>query len=508
MVVSLPLPPRTNRFLVAFLIIALFAPALLVADSATEAAAAPGREAQVKATVVEQLIPRRAFGWHYNDSLRDLGTSWRDPGYPAPSNLGWQIGRARFANDCCETLLDIDPYENSTYFLKEFQVTDVHQLTAMDIDFQYDDAAILWINGVEVYRSIRENLPATGEVGHTYDVQHGGLEDTYVQIPGNNLVEYAPSLGYNKYTFVPAITPQVLTEGNNVVAIQLWNRRGSTDTSTDLSLHVTRDTDIPPPTGPPVDMLPFTEVTSSATCLNNDGRIDIDITNVDANVHTFNATIGNLSRSIELLPSATGRISVTGRQDGMINIDVSSGNTDLSTEQHEITCDPQIEVAHGTSCVAQNGRVDVHLDNITSVTATYEVRVGAVGPRYAALIPGAERRISVTGRADGPLPVVVMRDGVTISSDMLTIDCDPDVETRFVQSCLAGNGRIDVHLDNTNNQTTTYQVSLTNMSPRNRTLAVGEQQRVTWTGRPDGNYVAQVTANGAVVNSYSFTVIC
>lgn len=585
------------------LVLALLIPALIMApgakpDALDQRAEVAGGEASSEVLGVwsETVFGRQSTGWMYDDSLTDNGTGWRGIDYDYTSN--WQAGQGRFSNDCCETLLDIEPYENSTYFRMEFDLESVWQITDMNVEFHYDDAAILWLNGTEVYRTIRENLPESGEVAHNFDVQHGGAEDLYVQIPGQNFVEYAPSLGNNKYTYVPPIDVSHLQEGENVWAIQLWNRRGSSDTSTDLAMSVTRDdsgsapatptpvpatptpvpptptptpvpptptpvpatptpvpptpTPVPPtptpvpatptpvpatptplptppptnPTPPPTNPTPgptptavpatptptpdpdVVEVDIATSCLSEDGRIDVVINNPSDALAIYQIEVGHLSRFRSLSGEAETKVTVTGRQDGDWPITVSRNGAMVSTQIEPIACDPQVETWIKSNCLADNGRIDVQLKNFEANASIYAVYVGALAPRTRTVNAGATNQVVVTGRPDGPLEIRVLKAGVEIETMTVDVQCDPQIELNVNNSCLSNRGRVDVHLMNFDNTTKIYTVELTGLAARTRTLAADSRGRVTFTGRPDGQYTVTVHRNGVHLHSENLTVIC
>ena len=75
-------------------------------------------------------------------------------------------------------------------------------------------------------------------------------------------------------------------------------------------------------------------------------------------------------------------------------------------------------------CLGGNGRIDVFLNNVTAATATYSVRVGQLDARVRTLAPGSSVRVSVTGRQDGQIPVVVTRDTISVRDDAVIVACD------------------------------------------------------------------------------------
>lgn len=153
----------------------------------------------------------------------------------------------------------LPPLGQGFYFRKEFtissaddadiQVDNIDMIEAIDVDFQYDDGAILFLNGEEVYRTIRGNVPAVaaenGEISINQEVAFGGSEFYYVQIPGDvgDNVCQVPC----KPVAQPAVAPipvELLNEGENVFGIMVWTRvTNASDIGTDLEMSLTISND-------------------------------------------------------------------------------------------------------------------------------------------------------------------------------------------------------------------------------------------------------------------------
>lgn len=77
------------------------------------------------------------------------------------------------------------------------------------------------------------------------------------------------------------------------------------------------------------------------------------------------------------------------------------------------------------------------------------------------------------------------------------------------QSCYKDNGRFDVTLSNpAGARTTNFEVTLSGLPSRNRSIAGGQSTTVKFTGRADGLYTLQVRANGSLIESYAAQVAC
>lgn len=181
---------------------------------------------------------------------------------------------------------------------------------------------------------------------------------------------------------------------------------------------------------------------------------------------------------------------------------------------------PAPTVRAAESCLAGRGRVDAHVTNNGTETTTFSVRItgtkGFSTTRLIGALPGQTSRVSVTGRFDGEHNIEVRprtdpgADPVRASA---TVDCTTGDITRPVvvtDSCLQDNGRIDVLVANNTTTTKTYVVDVQSGSVRDRsvTLGPGEMERVTVTGRPDGDIPVTVTLDGALIHRSVAEIAC
>ncbi|MBT7093949.1 MAG: hypothetical protein HN936_11935, partial [Bacteroidetes bacterium] len=91
--------------------------------------------------------------WKYLDDGSNQGTAWIGVGFDDNS---WSSGNANlgFQN---ENDTDINSGHITYYFRKEFEVIDLNQYSKLNLDLLRDDGAVVYLNGVEVYRS---NMPS------------------------------------------------------------------------------------------------------------------------------------------------------------------------------------------------------------------------------------------------------------------------------------------------------------------------------------------------------------
>jgi acid phosphatase type 7 len=163
------------------------------------------------------LVPTGA-AWKYLDNGSNQGTAWRAAGF---NDSTWPSGAAQLGyGDGDEvTTVGFGPDANNkfitTYFRRVFSVTNAAAFNALTLRLMRDDGAVVYINGVEVWRT---NMP-TGTIGFSTpaSVAIGGAdESTFVQT---------------------TLNPSLLVNGANVLAVELHQSGGtSTDISFDLQL--------------------------------------------------------------------------------------------------------------------------------------------------------------------------------------------------------------------------------------------------------------------------------
>jgi hypothetical protein len=167
----------------------------------------------------QALLPRGAK-WRYLDDGSDQGTAWRAAAFDDSS---WSIGRAELGygdNDEATTVGfggDAGAKFATTYFRNEFYISEA-MLADLSMEIRRDDAAAIYLNGVEIYRDT--NLPAAA--------------------PFN---AYATSGTTSETDFILISSPaSLLVAGRNVVAVEVHQ---ASATSSDLSFDFAVNIDIP-----------------------------------------------------------------------------------------------------------------------------------------------------------------------------------------------------------------------------------------------------------------------
>ena len=173
----------------------------------------------------------------------DLGTAWRnwdhnDTTWPAgPARLGYGEGDEA-------TLVDDNPtpgYSNSpaptdryptAYFRRDFTLTDPYNSTALSFELIRDDAAVVYLNGVEVHR---DSTPWTA--GGPAPLPAAPAAITYATLAGTAI----PNDQEKTFSQPITISRRHLLEGRNTIAVEVHQAGtagvvSSSDMSFDLRL--------------------------------------------------------------------------------------------------------------------------------------------------------------------------------------------------------------------------------------------------------------------------------
>jgi hypothetical protein len=150
--------------------------------------------------------------WRYLANGSDQGTAWRATAF---DDTSWPSGNAILGygqgNETTVVGYGPDPANKyvTTYFRRTFSVSDPSTIGALTLSLRRDDGAVVYLNGVEAYRS---NMPSG-----TITSQTLALEATD---DGNQ-------------TFTATISPSLLRAGANTIAVEVHQ---ATRSSSDLTL--------------------------------------------------------------------------------------------------------------------------------------------------------------------------------------------------------------------------------------------------------------------------------
>ncbi|MEM7392029.1 MAG: hypothetical protein AAF492_06730, partial [Verrucomicrobiota bacterium] len=168
--------------------------------------------------VVSQLLVSTGSVWRFLDDGSDQGTTWRNSGF---DDASWSNGPAQlgYGDGDEATVVGFGPNAQdkyrTTYFRRTFPVTNASHWAGLFIRLLRDDGAVVYVNGVEVFRS---NMP-TGIIDYL----------TFSSAGVNGAVET---------NFVTGLfNSNVLVEGMNTVAVEIHQvNTNSSDISFDLEL--------------------------------------------------------------------------------------------------------------------------------------------------------------------------------------------------------------------------------------------------------------------------------
>jgi parallel beta-helix repeat protein len=192
-----------------------------------------------------------ASTWSYEDSGSDLGTGWRSVSF---NDGSWTSGPAElgFGDRSEATVTAASGF--TTYFRHSFGVADAAAVTGLDVDVIRDDGAVVYLNGVEVFRT---NMP-DGVI-------------TYATKASSDISGSGESQWHRA-----SIDESLLVDGVNTLAVEVHDRKTKNkDLSFDLRL--VGETGEPDPAGPTVgpraitcpagavDILPGDNVAAAAT---------------------------------------------------------------------------------------------------------------------------------------------------------------------------------------------------------------------------------------------------
>lgn len=155
--------------------------------------------------------------WKYLDDGSDQGTAWRMATF---SDAGWAAGNAElgYGDNDEATKVSFGPSSSAkyatTYFRQKFTVSGT-DFAALKLRLLRDDGAVVYLNGVEVFRS---NMP-------TGDITYGTYASSTVD-------------GENERTFVETVLPKTaVLMGENIIAVEIHqDRPSSSDISFNLEL--------------------------------------------------------------------------------------------------------------------------------------------------------------------------------------------------------------------------------------------------------------------------------
>jgi hypothetical protein len=195
-----PLLPRWLASVLAFLTLA----ALLPAESGAQT-----------------LVPRRSV-WKFLADGTDQGTFWTQPGF---NDSAWRSGFGPLGFNDPHIATPLTFGHITYYFRHNFTVADPAAIPGLKVQLMRDDGAVVYLNGVEIFRSNMPSGPATFTT----------LAATTVNPPDETNF------------FEATLSSALLTAGANLLAVEVHQAASSMDLGFDLALLVGAPVENAPP---------------------------------------------------------------------------------------------------------------------------------------------------------------------------------------------------------------------------------------------------------------------
>jgi len=146
--------------------------------------------------------------WKYRSDGMNQGIAWRAPGF---NDSTWSSGLAQLGYGESDESTMISPKGVTSYFRKQFDVSNPSSITALTLRLLRDDGAVVYLNGREVWRS---NMPSTA-------------------ISYRTLATYEVKGAEEQKFFEQSLPVSLLTTGTNTLAVEVHQH--STKKPMDLS---------------------------------------------------------------------------------------------------------------------------------------------------------------------------------------------------------------------------------------------------------------------------------
>lgn len=358
-----------------------------------------------------QILILTNASWRYLDTGVDPGTAWRGLGH---NDSAWGTGNAQlgFGDGDEATVINSAPNGSpliTAYFRRNFVVSNANQVASLALRLFRDDGGIVYINGVEVFRS---NMPAGTNVNYFTLASTAAADD------GNT-------------PFSASVPPNMLVNGLNVVAVEIHqNAVTSSDMSFNFDLRATNGVSTNrPPIAP-----------SQSVSVDEDSSVAITLQGLDPDnnllfysfTQTAHGIVSGTAPNLSYQPDAdfNGSDSFTyivsdgrgGSASGTISITVNPVNdAPIAVAKVAAADDPSNQTRHLVIVTANNTDADVILDG----TASSDVDGDTLS--YAWFLNDSLTPFSTAATVTQTLPVgnhvitLVVSDGVSTSSDIITV---------------------------------------------------------------------------------------
>lgn len=174
---------------------------------------------------IREIMPQGRV-WSYRDDNVDLGTDWRQPDY---DDSAWPTGASPAGFGVVDGLTFATITNNNiptAYYRTVVNVTDVDLIESLTFSLLSEDASVVYINGQEAFR---DGFDPGTVVTHTTPAPGNGNETEFDEF---------------------VVSPELLVEGANVIAIEVHNRAvANVDMGFEMSISA-QEVLLPPGTDP------------------------------------------------------------------------------------------------------------------------------------------------------------------------------------------------------------------------------------------------------------------
>jgi hypothetical protein len=309
-------------------------------------------------TTTETVVPTGAV-WSYLANGSNQGTAWKELTF---DDNTWNTGAAQLGyGDGDEATVvsygaDAANKYITTYFRREFSVSDPTKYSSLTLNLLRDDGAVVYLNGQEIARS---NMPSGTITSSTLaPIAVGGAEET----------------AFFSFNVNPA-----LLQTNNVLAVEIHQANGtSTDVSFDLSLVGTVATT---PTGPTLSVTDTTVNEGNSGTLSAVFTVNLSAASTQAVTVSVSTANGSATADGDYLSQTTTLTFAPGATARTLTVSVNGDTIDEANEDFFVN----LSSPAGATIADSQGKGTIVDDDAPPTIAISDASVveGNSGPQFA-----------------------------------------------------------------------------------------------------------------------------